>query len=452
MSYTATIVVDLGFGDAGKGTIVDFLAREMRPAAVVRFNGGAQAAHNVHTADGRHHTFAQFGSGSFVPGVRTHLSRFMLIDPDALKSEAEHLREIGCGNVFARLSVDEDARVVTPFHKAANRLREIARGADQHGTCGMGIGETMSDDIARPELTIRARDLRDPEALSRKLVLVQEYKCAQLRDVIAGLSKHPLSMAARAEFGVLFDTSIVSHVADSMWRIGMQFVIVPGSYLGRLAKQGNLIFEGAQGVLLDEWYGFHPHTTWSTTTCANALELLNEIEYAGHIEKLGVLRAYFTRHGAGPMPTEDAALTTALPESHNSDGGWQGVFRNGWFDLVLARYALAVCGDVDSIALTNLDRFATLTNRKVATSYVAPDLTSVTTLPTKTVLTDLDTQEALMHFLKTVTPQYLTLPNGLTTEGYVRFIEEALQVPISITSAGTTAADKFFRSRLTQAA
>src|SRR5262245_57035715 len=123
-SRKATIVVDLGFGDAGKGSITDFLARDGTTAAVVRHNGGAQAANNVITPAGTHHTFAQFGSGTFVPGVRTHLSRFMLIDPLALITEAKHLEELGLGNVFARLTVDADAIVVTPFHKAANRLRE----------------------------------------------------------------------------------------------------------------------------------------------------------------------------------------------------------------------------------------------------------------------------------------------------------------------------------------
>ena len=112
-------MADLGYGDAGKGTVVDWLCSpaarvagapgRRAPHAVVRFNGGAQAAHNVVTADGRHHTFAQFGSGMFTPGVRTHLSRFVLVDPLALAAEAAHLASVGVAGPWDRLTVDRDA-------------------------------------------------------------------------------------------------------------------------------------------------------------------------------------------------------------------------------------------------------------------------------------------------------------------------------------------------------
>src|SRR3954462_3394351 len=118
----AIIVVDLAFGDCGKGTIVDFLTRQYEAHTVVRFNGGPQAGHNVVTADGRHHTFAQFGSGSFVPGVRTLLSRFMLIEPYALLNEAAHLEQIGVPDPMSRLFIDGRCLVITPPQQAANRL------------------------------------------------------------------------------------------------------------------------------------------------------------------------------------------------------------------------------------------------------------------------------------------------------------------------------------------
>src|ERR1700754_2874816 len=141
------MVVDLGFGDAGKGGVVDRLcARGPGPVhAVVRFNGGAQAAHNVVTTDGRHHTFAQFGSGTFTPGVRTHLSRFMLVDPLALAAEAAHLAAVGVPDALDRLTADAGAPLTTPYHRAANRARATAV---LHGSCGMGIGETAAYALA----------------------------------------------------------------------------------------------------------------------------------------------------------------------------------------------------------------------------------------------------------------------------------------------------------------
>jgi adenylosuccinate synthase len=123
-------VVDLGFGDAGKGTVVDWLCATRPVPAVIRFNGGAQAGHNVVTEDGRAHTFAQFGSGS-LRGVPTFLSRFMVVDPLALTAEADHLSTLGVPSPYSLLTVDRSALVATPYHRLANQARELARGADR---------------------------------------------------------------------------------------------------------------------------------------------------------------------------------------------------------------------------------------------------------------------------------------------------------------------------------
>src|SRR5919198_6502476 len=165
----AWLLVDLTYGDAAKGATVDFLARREPVHTVVRFNGGPQAGHNVVTPDGRHHTFAQFGSASFVPGVLTYLSRFVLVNPLNAFREAAHLRAVGAADAFDRLVVHPDCLVITPYHVAANRLREIARGAGRHGSCGMGIGETVADSLDSPDEALRARDLGRPSVVARKL-------------------------------------------------------------------------------------------------------------------------------------------------------------------------------------------------------------------------------------------------------------------------------------------
>src|SRR5262249_22601594 len=161
------------YGDAGKGTMVDYLVRQrpaQAPAVVVRYNGGPQAAHNVVTEDGRHHTFAQFGSGSFVPGTQTHLSRCMLLNPLGMVREGEDIHERGATDVWERLSIDEDAVVITPWHVAANQLREAGRGAGRHGSTGQGVGEARVDALSIPELSIRAKDARDAVRLREQLL------------------------------------------------------------------------------------------------------------------------------------------------------------------------------------------------------------------------------------------------------------------------------------------
>lgn len=349
-----TIVVDLGFGDAGKGTIVDHLCQTAATtgqpvAAVVRFNGGAQAAHNVVTDDGRHHTFAQFGAGTLA-GVPTHLSRHVLVDPLALAAEAAHLTTLGVADPFGGLTVHQDALLTTPYHAAANQIRELARGDGRHGSCGMGVGETAAYALAHPDRAPRAGDCAHPARLRGLLTELRDTLEAELGPLTLGSAAVPGSAAARRP------VPPVDACAEVFAQFAAAVRLVDDRYLTDLARRGPLVFEGAQGVLLDEWHGFHPYTTWSTTTFANAEKLLCDAGVpAGDTRRLGVLRTYTTRHGAGPLVTEDATLAAALPDRHNGTGGWQGVFRVGHFDAVAHRYAVEVAGGVDAVALTHLD-------------------------------------------------------------------------------------------------
>jgi adenylosuccinate synthase len=416
------MVVDLGYGDAGKGTVVDWLcsprdgsarggsARGGEPVhTVVRFNGGAQAGHNVVTEDGRHHTFAQFGSGTFHPGVRTHLSRFMLVDPLALAAEAGHLAALGVPDALARLTVDRDALLTTPCHRAANQARELARGPGRHGSCGMGIGETARYALSYPDDAPRAGDCAAPRALGRKLTLLRD----RLTDELG-----PLGTPAVADLGAAYQA-----FAAAVPLTG------PG-YLAGVLRQGRVVFEGAQGVLLDEWRGFHPYTTWSTTTFGNAETLLAE---AGETAvRLGVVRGYLTRHGPGPFVTEDPTLE--LPEPHNRSGQWQGVFRTGHFDAVALRYAVEVAGGVDAVALTHLDavtgqpvrlcRRYRVDGRPVARLVPGPER-------------DLTYTERLTASLLRARPEYEE-PGA----DWPEVIGEVLGAPVALVSRGPTAADK----------
>lgn len=365
------IVVGLGFGDEAKGSTVDYLCSLGGVSSVIRFNGGGQAAHNV-IVYGKHHTFRQFCSGTLA-GVPTFLSSFFLLNPWHLAAESEALAALGVVDPLGLVTVSPEALVVTPVHIAANRTREDLRGAGRHGSCGLGIGETAWYDLATRQglaagetlfdimatvqttaPALRVKDCFDPQTLRDRLMALTAFYAPLIAE---GGHEHP---------------TVREMALDLIEFVGAVQVRDDAAHIGAMAQEGSLVFEGAQGVLLDEWRGFHPHTTWSSTLPSNAQMLLAK---AGQprAEVIGVLRAYGTRHGAGPFPTEDPALETALPEPHNGEGRYQGAWRIGHLDLVALRYAAEACrehGGLDALALTHLDTLAAGEGKvKVALRY-----------------------------------------------------------------------------------
>lgn len=363
----AHIILDLGLGDAGKGLLTDFLVRRLDAGLVVRFNGGAQAGHNVVTPDGRHHTFSQFGAGTFQPRVKTYLSRRVVIHPIALLIEGDILEANGVPDPFSRLRISDQALVITPFHQASNRIREIARGNDRHGSCGVGVGETVEDAISSPEDRIQARDLKDRLLLRRKLTAIRTRKRSQMAVLC---QKIPLSPDLARELEIFERDDVLEVWIEAVARVSDLGLVASDSVLGDwLSEAEHAIFEGAQGVLLDEEAGFHPHTTWSRCTAANAEELIRELSPGAKVTRVGVLRTHAVRHGPGPLPTETSDLAPAVSE-HNQSNEWQGTVRYGWFDAVLARYALAATGGIDTLAVTHLDILPRLKSWKYCTGYL----------------------------------------------------------------------------------
>lgn len=341
------IVVGLGFGDEGKGTVVDALCAKDDYGFVVRFSGGPQAAHNVVLDDGTHHTFSQFGSGTF-SGTRTILSRYMLINPFNMVVEADALQKKIGYDPMELLYISENSLVITDLHVRANRIREKRRGDARHGSCGQGVGEAQRMALEAPHLALYAKDLINMslEELAARLQEINRYYVLDLG--IGGLYD-----------GIVFWDNIARPYKNLI--ADRPFNVISDKKISHFIKNSSCVFEGSQGVLLDEWNGFHPYTTWSTTTSMNAFNLLFTAGVDDRdAEVIGVTRTYQTRHGAGPFPSEWTYETSAKRylmsrEVHNSWGEFQGGWRVGNLDLTLLEYSKKVMGRIDSIALTHMD-------------------------------------------------------------------------------------------------
>lgn len=460
---TAHIIVDLGYGDAGKGTIVDALARKDGTKMVVRYNGGAQAGHNVVTPDGRHHTFSQFGSATFVPGVLTHLSRFMVMHPLAMLSENEHLRSVGVRDALERLSINHEAPIITPYHQAVNRLRELARSDGRHGSCGLGVGETVVDYRANAAEAVRAGDLADYATLMRKLKKARERMISELKKFQQELKR---SEAVQQELALLFDLGVAERTARIFADLAEAIWIVDEAEEAALLDDGDLIFEGAQGVLLDQLYGFWPYTTWSDATTRGAHAVLKNVRFDGSVKTIGVVRAYATRHGPGPFVSENAELTDRIPDAHNPMNPWQRGFRVGWFDVVATRYALDVVKSagvaVDALAVTNFDRLGEIPEWRVCSAYrLGPDPsaapyfrrdrdepTNATSIRRLQVTAGRD-MAVVTKALEAVRSHEHATSSAVEYERRVsehgRYLESALELPITIESHGPTADRKRWR-------
>lgn len=448
----AFIIVGLGYGDEGKGTITDYLARKYNARHVFRFNGGAQAAHFVVASDGLLHCFSQFGSGTLT-GAGTVLTNKMLVDPIRMMNEATALEEKGVANPLNQVIIDPDCLIITPFHGIINQILEISRGKSRYGSCGIGVGETVKDGRQLGKMALIAGDMFDKEVLLNKLDFLLRIKIDLAEQLVV---EHP----DKTEFAEYLKKLKQKGYIEKLISIYCNFATKSGvriKHIDRsmLTSEGNIIFEGAQGVLLDEDRGFYPFITRSATTFKNADEFISNFGTSKKVVKIGVMRAYATRHGQGPFVTEDEWLGKQIPDIHNGANEWQGAFRIGWFDFLAAWYALETAGRIDCVALTNFDRLNDFKKIKVCHAYKydgAADesleqffdyekegngkiIIKKIKFPS---ITSLEYQSRLAELLKLCQPIYTTVEK----DKYMQFLEEHLNIKISIVSVGPTARDK----------
>ncbi len=312
----ARVVIGAGWGDEGKGATVDRLVRGTDDI-VVRFNGGAQAGHTVVAPDGRRHIFHHVGSGTF-HGAATYLSQHVVSSPMHLEEELDALRAI---DVAPCLFADPRGLLTTPYDMLLNQAAELARGGTRHGSCGYGFGETI-ERAARGQATTLA-DLDDLAGLRTRLLTIRDA-WVPARFVALGVGEPPAAYRRLLKDDDLLDAYLE---AAAGFR---EVVTLAGP---RMLAGRDLVFEGAQGLALDQERGAFPHVTRSYTGLRNALEVAAEIGLK-RLDVSYVTRCYATRHGAGPLPGATPEPPVArFRDDTNVANGWQGSLRFAPLDL-----------------------------------------------------------------------------------------------------------------------
>jgi adenylosuccinate synthase len=346
----ATLIIGTQWGDEGKGKVVDLLAADAD--VVVRFHGGNNAGHTL-VVNGEKTVLNLVPAGVLHPGRICMLGPGVVVDPEVLVGEIEALRRRGYLGDDRWLRVSERAHLIMPYHRAIDRARERLRGAGSIGTTGRGIGPAYEDKMARTG--IRVGDLFDEVGFREALERSVREKNGYLEAI---LGEAPLSFEEIHERYVVYRERLRPFVAD-----------VGGELRAALAAGRRVLLEGAQGVMLDVDHGTYPFVTSSSVVAGAAAGGAGLPPRAiGRI--VGIAKAYTTRVGAGPFPTE---LADALGDRLRADGDEYGATtgrprRCGWFDAVVVREAVALCG-IDGVALTKLDVLTGVDPVRVCTGY-----------------------------------------------------------------------------------
>lgn len=426
MKGRTDVIVGVQWGDEGKGRVVDALAG--KSGVVVRYQGGANAGHTVVVGDEKF-VFHLLPSGILYPDKLCVIGNGVVIDPETLFEELDDLKKRG--KDLARLVVSHGAHIVMPYHKQLDKLAESARSeGSKIGTTGRGIGPCYSDKFER--IGIRAEDLVNPVILKDKLIMNIEKKNEILTKIYGA---DPLNSASIYETAMNWGKRMEPLLGDAFLEIH-----------NALQAGSNVLFEGAQGTLLDVDHGTYPFVT-SSSPCSGGACTGAGIG-PGRIDRvIGVTKAYCTRVGEGPFPTEDKG---ALGELLRTKGGEFGATtgrprRCGWNDLVAVDYAVKING-IDGLALTKLDVLSGFEKIFVCTAYdidgsVRKNFPSscAELAKAKPIFEELPGWKEDISRCRT----FEDLPAA--AKDYVRFIEEKVSVPVILIGVGQGRDDTILR-------
>jgi adenylosuccinate synthase len=342
-----TILVGAQWGDEGKGKIIDVLTE--KADVVVRTQGGNNAGHTVHIK-GQKYVLHLVPSGILRKGKKCVIGNGVVVDPVGLVSEIEGLRKLGI-KVEGSLFLSETAHLVFPYHRELDAQREIIKGKNKIGTTKRGIGPAYGDKAARTGL--RVLDLINPERFERRLQL----KIKENNEILRAFGAKPLSFKEVHAAYRAAGEYLKSFVANTV-------ILVHEA----VRRGDEVLFEGAQGTFLDIDHGTYPYVTSSNTTAGGACTGSGVPPHRMD-RVVGVMKAYTTRVGEGPLPTENAEIADMLHAMGREFGATTGRPRRcGWFDSVATRHASMVNG-IDDLAVTNLDGLDTLETIKVCIAY-----------------------------------------------------------------------------------
>jgi adenylosuccinate synthase len=344
------IVLGIQWGDEGKGRVVDLLAGDY--SIVARFGGGDNAGHSIEVGDQKL-ALRIVPSGALVPSAKLHIGAGTVVSLKGLITELDALAKIGVD--VSRISISDRAQIVFPYHATLDQAAERARGGAALGTTGRGIGPAYIDRVGRTGVTFG--DLRSSAMLADKIRLAMLAKAP----LLAGAGDVPREEDVVAET-LTYAERLLPHVVDGV------------AYINEALERGeNILAEGAQGTLLDITYGSYPYVTSSSTIAGGACTGLG-IGPGAVRSVTGIVKAYCTRVGSGPFPSE---LADAEAERLRTAGREFGVVtgrprRCGWFDAVTARYAARVNG-LDRLIVTKLDVLSGFDRVGIVTGYRLPD-------------------------------------------------------------------------------
>lgn len=320
-------VIGANYGDEGKGTTVHHLVGQKQVRQVIKTNGGPQAGHTVKLTDGRRHVFSTYGSGTF-RGAQTYLSEDFLFNPEFAKKEYDQLEKL---TKVPLLSVDPEAQVTTIWDIVLNQFLEKGRGPERHGSCGMGIGETMLRITTPGAPTLKVRELMN---------LTENYNFSRnMRDWFKSRLKEELSKES-FKYLTLEEQKALQELLAFPTLLAVEFMILPGFMTKTLMGDFHplsdyIVAEASQGLLLDQDDPDHqPHTTWSKTGIHNIIKFCkkNKLDLA---EIYYVTRPYITRHGAGPILAGieiDPRDVQWTPCETNKPNDYQGSLRYAHLD------------------------------------------------------------------------------------------------------------------------